>query len=98
VVSRATTKGSFSESDQVTQVLTPEGTVLESTAGLATLLTDVQLQRASESSLFFTGIIQASACGCSPCPRNVQGTRSSRWWARAPVSSTMRRLARVPPS
>ncbi|MCW2882629.1 MAG: hypothetical protein JWQ95_6729 [Sphaerisporangium sp.] len=51
-------QGEFSESDQVTQVLTPGGTVLESTAGRAALLTTARLQRASEGSLFFTTSIQ----------------------------------------
>ncbi|MEV6986613.1 ATP-binding protein [Sphaerisporangium sp. NPDC051017] len=51
-------RGEFSESEQVTQVLTPEGAVLESTAGPATLLTAAQLKRASEGSLFFTGSIE----------------------------------------
>jgi two-component system, OmpR family, sensor kinase len=51
-------QGEFSESEQVTQVLTSEGTLLESTAGPAKLLTTAQLQRASQSSLFFTTSVQ----------------------------------------
>ncbi|MET8002686.1 sensor histidine kinase [Nonomuraea glycinis] len=51
--------GEFSESDEVSQVLTVDGTVLESTgvSGAAPLLTSAQVRRAAEDSLTFTTTI-----------------------------------------